>query len=1133
MEEKMRRMRIASAGIALVAVMFMALLTGCPDGNNPSGTKSDKAELTGITVAGVTVATLPAAIPQADWEDLTQAYLAGETVVATAANLTDAAITATVSPKASVAFGIGYDHDRDTITFNVTSPHTFTANDFLYVKVTAEDGTTVNYYKFQITTATANANLSTLTVAGESASIGSPAATWDTITTPGNVSLTNAQKTDAKVVGIAAATTGTTIRYAKVANVPGAGAPTFAAADTFTFADGDFLYIEVTAADGVTKQIYKVEIEIGRNADLASITFGTRTANLGTGAATLAGVTAGYVVFTQEQPAAGFMVTITPEDSGATIAYAAGAANLTDAAITTAYTAAVAIPVNDTEFLFVKVTSAGGTVVKYYRIRVGHMQKAFIKAGSPEIRASSAKYIDPLWNDPDLEVYQINKIAPFNDTTNAYLTQAEQHPRYTYGTAKAMWDLDGMYLYVDVIDPEVTDTTLPAVTANTTSNAHERDSFELFINEKADSFTSTPGTQAEFVEFSGQYRVGADGFLSGHGPNALAAFTAFNKASAWKKDDGTGYIVIMQAPWLHASETGLEPVDGKEIGFELQINACTEEAARDGVMVWNNIAHSNYQTNTAYGVATLRGTPARNAARPVITAVTATPNFVETNQPATLSVTATVSDTGTMSYQWYSAATNGGAGTLITGATAATYAFTPTVDGTTWFYVVVTNTNNDVDGFKIVSNTSSYVSVIAGTYEAPTDWEERITSGQNALPVYGFSLPDGKTFGDYDRIVYELLVDPNSTPKSGRARVFGNFDLTTWGSNVNNRPNMGNDATNGKLINLNGNATYSDTTWTTVTAEFGNRDNQASAAEIKAASGIVALALGLFPNNDGGTTRIYYVRKIELWSDASGTEKISALYPEHPRLWGGSGSSAYVTDGNSSAFVTRELGWMDHVTNTGNTAPVYGFQLPAGKTIADYSRLNVELSTGNEAASGRLRAWGPFDYTVWPAANISTDIFNAAPAATPTTSQRLISNNSTNDGFSMAANTTWTPTLLTFNAVAALHEDVKALPGANGGIILIAFAPFPAAGSSEGTRNWYVRNIVLEETTTTQVDSGEVDPETSEPIMVDQITVVSSVRAIRPNSTVLWEGAGADKFAVAAGSNTTATRELLSASFFD
>ncbi|MGV2967377.1 S-layer homology domain-containing protein, partial [Paenibacillus sp. AGC30] len=78
----------------------------------------------------------------------------------------------------------------------------------------------------------------------------------------------------------------------------------------------------------------------------------------------------------------------------------------------------------------------------------------------------------------------------------------------------------------------------------------------------------------------------------------------------------------------------------------------------------------------------------------------------------TLSVGATVSDGGTLSYQWYSNATNSTTGgMLINGATSPTYDAPITNAGTTYYYAIVTNTNNGVNGTKTATATSNVAQV--------------------------------------------------------------------------------------------------------------------------------------------------------------------------------------------------------------------------------------------------------------------------------------------------------------------------------------------------------------------------------------------------------------------------------------
>jgi hypothetical protein len=81
---------------------------------------------------------------------------------------------------------------------------------------------------------------------------------------------------------------------------------------------------------------------------------------------------------------------------------------------------------------------------------------------------------------------------------------------------------------------------------------------------------------------------------------------------------------------------------------------------------------------------------------------------------ADLSVSATITD-GELSYQWYSKTSLGEEKTPINGATTATLA-SANIDtsraGTTYYYVVVTNTNDGVNRDKEVSFTSDFAKVV-------------------------------------------------------------------------------------------------------------------------------------------------------------------------------------------------------------------------------------------------------------------------------------------------------------------------------------------------------------------------------------------------------------------------------------
>jgi uncharacterized repeat protein (TIGR02543 family) len=77
----------------------------------------------------------------------------------------------------------------------------------------------------------------------------------------------------------------------------------------------------------------------------------------------------------------------------------------------------------------------------------------------------------------------------------------------------------------------------------------------------------------------------------------------------------------------------------------------------------------------------------------------------------TLSVAAEVTDGGTLSYQWYSSKENSTNGTEIPGATGTSYEPLTTAAGTTYYYVVVKNTNTEVTGAQTAEKTSHIAAV--------------------------------------------------------------------------------------------------------------------------------------------------------------------------------------------------------------------------------------------------------------------------------------------------------------------------------------------------------------------------------------------------------------------------------------
>jgi len=130
--------------------------------------------------------------------------------------------------------------------------------------------------------------------------------------------------------------------------------------------------------------------------------------------------------------------------------------------------------------------------------------------------------------------------------------------------------------------------------------------------------------------------------------------------------------------------------------------------------------------------------PPVNAVQPVISAQPQDGAFFKTG---TLSVTASVTDGGNLSYQWYrNTANNTTNGTAISGATGSSYALSDM--GTYYCYVIVTNTitNNGDGGTKTARTTSN---VVAVTFElAQALWARSVNATVNERSSFNATAVD-------------------------------------------------------------------------------------------------------------------------------------------------------------------------------------------------------------------------------------------------------------------------------------------------------------------------------------------------------------------------------------------------------
>ncbi|GHU80507.1 hypothetical protein FACS1894191_5940 [Clostridia bacterium] len=140
-------------------------------------------------------------------------------------------------------------------------------------------------------------------------------------------------------------------------------------------------------------------------------------------------------------------------------------------------------------------------------------------------------------------------------------------------------------------------------------------------------------------------------------------------------------------------------------------------------------------TTSGEGTLDDSGAPITNAATPNIGTQPIGANYTVGNTATALTVAATVSDSGTLTYQWYSNYTND-TDTPTTLSTGSSYTPSTATLGTTYYYCVVTNTNSGVNGTTTATATSNIVAVKVSVAGASDDYvidiedlgDENITS---------------------------------------------------------------------------------------------------------------------------------------------------------------------------------------------------------------------------------------------------------------------------------------------------------------------------------------------------------------------------------------------------------------------
>jgi hypothetical protein len=392
-------MRINKFGFALILIAILAVtLVTCVDQTLPY---SSEAELHSLTIGTETVI-IAKSITSDQWESETYS-LAGAARGSVAFNNEDAAqdlrVKYAVNPGARVEWGLGKLSVRPDEFFDPRVPIPFIADgDHIYIKVISDDNEHISYYRVFARYKSRVVNLNRIIIqtregkTDETTSMGGN--TPSNATTAG-ISVTVAESQGAFVEALPY-DENATVKYAVIA---GSTPPTLgdfkSPEEAVDMNDQDWLYVELTAENTIAKSYFKFKVDVGRIADIKTLTFKAgNSANQkfivygkGLPKEIYADVGSGDYS-TADQPNDGFSFDIVPEDSEATISYAKPLNSATAEPTFTAFTPAVKLVFTNNDAFAIKVQSKNGGAL-FYKIKVtlvpanfkSHPKSAWYKKG--------------------------------------------------------------------------------------------------------------------------------------------------------------------------------------------------------------------------------------------------------------------------------------------------------------------------------------------------------------------------------------------------------------------------------------------------------------------------------------------------------------------------------------------------------------------------------------------------------------------------------------------------------------------------------------------------------------------------------------------------------------------------------
>jgi hypothetical protein len=423
--------------------------------------------------------------------------------------------------------------------------------------------------------------VSSVTIAGVEARLGAPSTTWNEA--EGGIIFIPDDKMEGAEVSANAKSDGIVYFASTPSDML---VPNFVESTLFSFEDSDIFYVEVFSANHDAYNIYKIQVRAySRLAALESLTINGLDAPFGYPGEAWDSQFGGQLYDTAAQfydpdlpKTWNISITTTP-GSNAVVEFARAPKGVEPTGFTTVPPASF----DWGDYLYVKVTSEDGNLTYYFKTKILFSQEETIQWGQPDVTVAGV--IDPIWNNtPGLKTFDVSSVYPV-DSTAEFIENPD-----TSAWAKVLWDHNGIYVLMEVIDPDPC--TLPAVTGN----QHLYDSVEIFTNPNRPAAPARPS--GSYGTGGGQYRIGSQGTKSG----SSSTFPG----SAWLTENG--YMIQARVPWANTAD------NGTRIGFDITVNvAHGNEPSRYGVLAWNNVISACYNNSSDYGAVTFAGRQRNNA----------------------------------------------------------------------------------------------------------------------------------------------------------------------------------------------------------------------------------------------------------------------------------------------------------------------------------------------------------------------------------------------------------------------------------------------------------------------------------------------------------------------------------------